>query len=922
MQQFKLLKRHPELPAKLKNIHFTVQLDFDDTGAYLQTVDARGRELAIPPLQAAGRQRDLLRALAVIRERQGFQIDWQNEGNRVYVKEHDYLVEMAARTGLLRLTEGGEITLDECPGRLELQLSSMEPPLRWHLCLIHPRSKAEGPDIRLLSERYLLVENSIYEIEAIGENFNALPLFHTSIAPADLNNFLSLICSSFSDIKLRYLDYGLRAGQPVIGRAAIIFEQVDIHEGLQMSVSALVDGYSPQFFHDYDISRIVDLNEIEKNLVIREIIEPDTAAAISEIHRLLVRHKKKAAGPLNDFYQDGPLFVIEKDLAAAFLYRELTRLLSKYILLGTENLRSYRIKPVKQPHLSLRLNHGLDFLEGDGSLIVEKEEFNLLDLLKKYRKNGYLTLSNGQNIILEKKYIDRLQRLFDHKDGKLRASFFDLPLIEELLDNKAAASLPGSRQIFLGFNDIAASRPRIPKINGTLRSYQKYGYKWLRYLHKHGLGGCLADDMGLGKTLQTIALLASVNSDSKKPSLIIMPRSLLVNWAREIAAFYPQLSVYTWYGASRELEKAASFDVILTTYGMVRSNIETFKEQPFHYVILDESQNIKNSRSQASRAVALLNAEHRLALSGTPIENNIGELYSLFRFLNPAMFRTEDEFMTRYGRPIQQDNDPDAIHELRQKVYPFILRRMKKDVLTDLPDKVEQLLYVDMSAQQERLYEERRIFYKEAIDSQIASQGLNKSQFFILQALLELRQIASCPESRSDGAIISPKRELLREQLMETVANGRKALVFGNFLSVIESVCQDLEEAGIPYRAMTGATRKRQELVDQFQNNSDIKVLVMTLKTGGIGLNLTAADTIFIFDPWWNMAAENQAVDRSHRIGQEHTVFCYKLLCRHTIEEKMVELQEKKRELMDAIVANDSGAVKKLTASDVEFILS
>ena len=495
--------------------------------------------------------------------------------------------------------------------------------------------------------------------------------------------------------------------------------------------------------------------------------------------------------------------------------------------------------------------------------------------------------------------------------------------VEELIEEKVESStLPKSREIFLGFNTISSTRPKLPKIQGTLRPYQKYGFKWLCYLHKHGLGGCLADDMGLGKTLQAIALLATTTGKSELPSLIVMPKTLLFNWGREIEEFCPQLEYYTWYGTDRDEEKARNTQLILTTYGLLRSNIETFKEMKFHYVILDESQHIKNIQSKTSKAAMLLEAEHRLALSGTPIENNLGELYSLFRFLNPAMFRGEAEFAGRYGRPIQQDNDENAIHELRTKVYPFILRRLKKDVLTDLPDKVEQLLYVEMSTEQRKLYEQRRLFYQAAIQEQITTQGLDKARFFILQALSELRQIASCPESRTEGEIISPKRELLMEHLGDAIANGRKALIFGNFLSVIESVGQDLEEADLPYLSMTGATRKRRELVDRFQHDEQIRAFLMTLKTGGVGLNLTAADTVFIFDPWWNISAETQAVDRCHRIGQKNTVFCYKLVCRDSIEEKMVELQEKKREILDAVISTDAGAMKTLSEDDVDFMLS
>jgi SNF2 family DNA or RNA helicase len=941
MQQFEFLKK--------KTVGYSAQqagkavvsllLDFDETGAFLLAVDDRGKPVSVEFQHASsGRMQDLLRALSVLRQRQGFHIDWQGGIDRVYIQDHDYLIELARQAKCLRLTSGTGVVFSDQVGCMELQLAGgteenrsvkkgrkkKEEKLEWKLVFRGSQGTVRAEESRLLSERYILVADTIHEIKPLGENFTALPLFHTAVSPRDLANYLALVCSSFSGVTIRYLDYGVRVGQAIHSQPAVIFEDVDSHDGLRLSVSPLVEGYAPEFFSDYAISQVADINEMEKTVVIREVVSTDSQAAVRKIRSLLTKHKKQLSMDTErDFFQDNALFVVEKDLAAAFLYQELAGLLEQYILLGTEKLSRYKIKPVSKPALSLRLEHGIDFLEGEGTLTVDNEEFSLVQLLRRYRKKGFITLSNGINVILQKKYVERLQRIFDHKEDRLRISFFDLPLVEELIDQRLeSSSLPRTREIFTGFNTISSTRPRLPKINGKLRSYQKYGYKWLRYLHKHSLGGCLADDMGLGKTLQAIALLASVAVESSSPSLIVMPKTLLFNWDNEIKTFYPDLSVYTWYGSNRDMEEACSHQVILTTYGMVRNSIEQFKEQPFFYVILDESQHIKNTRSQVSKAVMLLNADHRLALSGTPVENNLGELYSLFRFLNPAMFRSEEEFSRRYGRPIQHNNDADAIHELRSKVYPFILRRLKKEVLTDLPDKMEQMLYVEMGPEQQQLYEERRLFYKTAIDDQISSQGLNKSQFFILQALLELRQLASCPESRSDGAIISPKRELLTAQLQEAVANGHKALVFANFLSVIESVSQDLEDAGIPYLSMTGATRDRQRLVERFQNDDTVRVFVMTLKTGGVGLNLTAADTIFIFDPWWNLSAENQAIDRSHRIGQQRTVFCYKLICRNTIEEKMVELQEKKRELLDSIISSDSSAVKKLTAEDVDFMLS
>ncbi|MBF0476069.1 MAG: DEAD/DEAH box helicase [Deltaproteobacteria bacterium] len=491
-----------------------------------------------------------------------------------------------------------------------------------------------------------------------------------------------------------------------------------------------------------------------------------------------------------------------------------------------------------------------------------------------------------------------------------------------MIDEKIAAEIfPKSREIFLGFNNIKNSIFEVPVLNAQLREYQKQGYQWIRYLQQHGLGGCLADDMGLGKTIQTIALLASVYPEEKKSTLIVMPKSLLFNWEVEINKFKPELTYYVYHGANRDLTEAKSKHLILTTYAMVRNHIKEFKEEEFCYIILDESQNIKNLNSQAAKAVMLLQSKHRLALSGTPLENHLGELYSLFRFLNPAMFGSADDFNRYYAAPIQRDNDKEVMRELRKKIYPFILRRLKRDVLQDLPDKIEQTLFVEMTREQKVFYEQRRSFYYQTVKSQIAQNGVQKSQFFILQALNELRQIASIPEAKSDRHIISPKREIIMENLLDILANNHKVLIFVNYLQAIDCLSEDLEKAGIDYLIMTGATRDRKEVVQKFQDDDTVKVFLMTLRTGGLGLNLTAADYIFIFDPWWNKAAENQAIDRSHRIGQDKTVFSYKLVTKHTIEEKIIELQKVKTNLFESLISSDDSAIKSFDEKDVEFML-
>jgi SNF2 family DNA or RNA helicase len=401
-----------------------------------------------------------------------------------------------------------------------------------------------------------------------------------------------------------------------------------------------------------------------------------------------------------------------------------------------------------------------------------------------------------------------------------------------------------------------------------------------------------------------------------------MPKSLIFNWKSEIEKFAPKLKYSIYYGSNRDLKSALKSQVILTSYATIRNDVEMLMKRQFEYVILDESQYIKNVSAQVSRSVKLLKANHRLALSGTPIENNLSELYSLFSFLNPTMFGSMDEFNSRYAVPIQKEGDEAVTVALRKKIFPFMLRRLKEDVLTQLPERIEQRCYVEMSLEQSRFYEERRSYYKDRISQSIASQGLEKSQLEIFKALTELRRIASVPESLTSDAIASPKVDMLMENLVQAVANGHKVVVFFNYIAGIEIVGEALAKEGIRFATMTGATNNREKVVTEFQTDSECKVLLMTLKTGGVGLNLTAADTVYIFEPWWNKSAENQAISRLHRIGQHNTVFAYSIITLGSIEEKIAQLQDMKQQLFDSLIGSDSTVAKQLSEDDIAYILS
>jgi superfamily II DNA or RNA helicase len=904
-----------------------VQLCFDDNGAYLQVVDGKGCLRDIDYHATRGAFRDLLKAMALIKRRQQDLVGWDGDAERIYLHHHEHLLwplrNCAVLVGedlkpLAFVQERAEIVFD-----LAVDPARTPPWLTGQLLLVRDgETVARDGEFRFLNENHVLEGCHIHETPPVGENFRRLAMFASAFPETMLERCLSLLFSHFTGVTVRYPGYAAASGEPLHARASILFQNVDDSGDLHFDLIHTLPGFPVDFTRKYDITRVALINEAQKAIVVREVLYGSLDKERQELNRTLSRHQKElGVNAETILFADEHGFIAGKDLAGRFLSRELSDLARRFVLLGAEKLRPYRIKPVV-PKLKLKLGFGIEFLDGAADLEIEGQTFSLMEVLAQHRKSSYITLSDGTQAVMNAEYLAKLARLFRKHEEGVRVSFFDLPLIEEIIDrNTVETQFSKARQVFLGFNSLADEELPAPPIAADLRPYQMSGLKWLDYLHTHGLGGCLADDMGLGKTVQTIALLSRVYPAETTPSLLVMPRSLLFNWQREVERFCPALRCSVFHGASRDLEAAMRSHLVLTTYGTLRGSIEQFLERQFYYVILDESQAIKNSDTQTSKAVLLLKAQRRLALSGTPIENHLGELFSLFRFLNPAMFGSEAEFNRHYAVPIHQHDDKEAARELRRKIYPFILRRLKRDVLKDLPDKIEQTLYVDMSVEQRRLYDARRRFYHETIKRRIADEGMHASRFFILEALLELRQVATIPEEKSEGAIASPKREMLVESVQDAVLNGHKVLVFTNFLAAVELLSADLDQRGIGHLTMTGATGNRENLVRQFQTRDDLKVFIMTLKTGGLGLNLTAADTVFIFDPWWNTAAEAQAVDRTHRIGQDRTVFTYRLIVRDSVEEKIVQLQERKKQLFDSVIASDGVALKSLTEADVDDIL-
>jgi superfamily II DNA or RNA helicase len=550
---------------------------------------------------------------------------------------------------------------------------------------------------------------------------------------------------------------------------------------------------------------------------------------------------------------------------------------------------------------------------GENTIQLDDGTFGMLpeDWLKKYGMLAGLGTAEGDQL-----------RFARRQAGLLDALLASLPEVE------FDAAFRQATEELRRFEGISACEPPAEFV-GTLREYQREGLGWLQFLERFGFGGCLADDMGLGKTVQVLAMLAGRRRALKKgeprlPTLIVVPRSLVFNWQQEAARFAPELRVLDHTGLARDKSGAAfaEFDVIVTTYGTLRRDVLLFKDAAFDYCILDEAQTVKNAGTDQAKAVRLLQAQNRLALSGTPVENHLGELWSLFEFLNPGMLGHASLFKLAGGAARNPDPETRAI--LAKGLRPFILRRTKNQVAKDLPEKTEQTLYCELEAEQRQLYDELREHYRQSLLKTIEKVGMNRAKIQVLEALLRLRQAACHPGliDKKKAAEPSAKLDLLLPHLQEALEEGQKTLVFSQFTSFLAIVRNRLDREGVVYEYLDGKTRNRAEKVERFQNDPGCKLFLISLKAGGLGLNLTAAEYVFLLDPWWNPAVEAQAIDRTHRIGQTRPVFAYRIIARNTVEEKVLELQKTKRDLADAILNADNSVISNLKREDLEMLLS
>jgi SNF2 family DNA or RNA helicase len=587
---------------------------------------------------------------------------------------------------------------------------------------------------------------------------------------------------------------------------------------------------------------------------------------------------------------------------------------------------------------TVSVRSGVDWFDLDADVDFDGLRVGLPALLAALRRGDRtVALPDGSLGVLPDEWLARYGRLAlvgAGTDEGVRFAKGQAALLDALL-----AAIP-SVQVDERFEHARAALRRFDGVRpidapagfrGELREYQREGLGWLEMLRDVGLGGVLADDMGLGKTVQVLALLERRRQEKAGPSLVVVPASIVFNWVQEAARFAPELRVHVHHGAGRHAASSAiaDADLVVTTYGTLRRDAIEFRDTEWEYVGLDEAQAVKTAGTATAKSARLLRARHRLAVTGTPVENRLDELWSLFEFLNPGMLGASTAFrrLTGDGASVmagEADDDGDGIDLIARAVRPYILRRTKGQVARELPERVEQTVWVDLAPDERKAYDELRDHYRASLLGRVATEGLAKSKIHVLEALLRLRQAACHPGliDRERSGETSGKLEVLLTRLAETTAEGHKTLVFSQFTTLLGIVRERLDTAGVKYEYLDGRTRDRQQRVERFQGDPEVTVFLVSLKAGGVGLNLTAADYVFILDPWWNPAVEAQAIDRAHRIGQANHVFAYRLLTTGTVEEKIAELQRSKRDLADLILQADAGLLRNLKQEDLEILLS
>ena len=602
---------------------------------------------------------------------------------------------------------------------------------------------------------------------------------------------------------------------------------------------------------------------------------------------------------------------------------------------GFEALKNFRFNTAK-PQTKIFISSNTDWFDAKVDIVFGDQKVTVAEVKRALaNKQQFVQLNDGTLGILPDEWLKKYSLLFRVGEGSsnnLKLSRYHLSVVDELYEGRdeeeLVVELEAKYENLRQFNTIKEIDPP-ETLKAVLRPYQVAGYQWLNYLTEIKWGGILADDMGLGKTVQALSFVDHLrNKHGSIKALVVCPTTLIYNWENEIKKFTPELTYRIHHGPARTRlrEEIVDHDVTITTYGTLRSDIKLLMSVNFDYVILDESQAIKNPASKVTKAACLLNAKHRLCMSGTPLQNNTFDVFAQMHFLNPGMLGTMEFFRQEFAIPIDKFGEQDRKDHLRKILYPFILRRTKEQVAKDLPEKQEMILWCEMEDEQRKIYDAYRNDFRDKILGTIQEQGIQRSQLTILQGLMKLRQICDSPAILNEEEKFenhSIKLDELAREITENISN-HKALVFSQFLGMLALIRGKLDELGVKYEYFDGSTSApdREKAIQSFQNDDTVRVFLISLKAGGVGLNLTAADYVYIVDPWWNPAVEQQAIDRTHRIGQTKNIFAYRMICRDTIEDKILQLQDKKRALAKDLIADDTSIVKSLSREDVEYLFS
>jgi SNF2 family DNA or RNA helicase len=643
------------------------------------------------------------------------------------------------------------------------------------------------------------------------------------------------------------------------------------------------------------------------------------------------QHKKFSQQNNGYFYL--PFADAEKSQWFVKFYRKLNdRNMPVY---GMESMQHFRYNANRPVIQFTQKGNSIDWFDLTVHISYGDQTITLAELQKALQnKQHFLLLKDGTLGEIPEEWqaqFGLLLQMGEIEKDKLRLSKLHWTLTEDLAKNGQLTvqnNIETSRQKWERLHQQANTYTVPAAIRATLRDYQQAGFAWFCMLDEMQWGGCLADDMGLGKTLQTISFLQHVHD--KYPGethLVICPTSLMYNWENELKKFAPELSYFIYHGSDRKSADWKNYDIIISSYGSVRNDIETIKQFTFGYIVLDESQVIKNPSSLVAAAMMQLQSRNRLILSGTPIQNNTFDLYAQMQFTNPGLLGSHHFFKTNFAVPVDKYGDTEKTQQLRKLIYPFLLRRTKEQVAKDLPAKTEITLWCEMGEEQRKVYEEIKNYYREHLLERIQQEGMGKNTILVLEGLTRLRQVCNSPKLLNGGNNDHTDESVKLEELLREIENntGRhKALVFSQFTGMLQLIATAMKERNIPFLYLDGSTKAidRQHLVEQFQSDENLPVFLISLKAGGVGLTLTAADYVYLVDPWWNPAAEQQAIDRTHRIGQQNKVFAYKMICKDSVEEKILALQQRKKALAEELITEDTGFVKNMTAEDVDFLFS